>query len=87
MAVADLVRDGGRLASLLGVPVDALGSRITAHMIAAVPAPPVLSNLAAEVAAGRLRVPIQRSYKLDEVPAAMADFANGTLGKLVIVID
>jgi hypothetical protein len=36
--------------------------------------------------AGRLTIPIQRSYRLDEVPNAFADFAAGTLGKLAVTV-
>ncbi len=46
-----------------------------------------LDRLAAEVAAGRLKTPIQRTYRLDETGQAMADFAAGTRGKLAIAID
>jgi NADPH:quinone reductase len=85
--LADLLVDGGRLASLLGIGPEAFEARkITAHSVAALPLPPVLERLAGDVAAGRLRIPIQRSYGLDEVPQAMADFAAGTIGKLVINI-
>ncbi|MBF6592728.1 MAG: NADP-dependent oxidoreductase, partial [Ktedonobacterales bacterium] len=40
----------------------------------------------ANQAEGRTRVTIQRTYPLEEAPAALTDFAAGTLGKLVIVI-
>ncbi len=42
-----------------------------------------LDRLAAEVAADRLRVPIQRTYPLDQAGQAFADF-SGALGKVVI---
>jgi NADPH:quinone reductase-like Zn-dependent oxidoreductase len=44
-----------------------------------------LDRLAAEVAAGRLRVPIQRTYPLDQASQALADF-SGALGKVVIEV-
>ncbi|HLN06809.1 MAG TPA: hypothetical protein VK217_11060 [Acidimicrobiales bacterium] len=46
-----------------------------------------LSRLADDVIAGRLRVPIERTYELAEVPAALGDFAAGSLGKLAVTID
>lgn len=85
VALADLVADGGRYASLLGVGPDALGQRaFTTFPVVARPNRTDLELLAAEVVAGRLALPIQRSYPLDQVPAALADFAAGTLGKLAI---
>ena len=43
-----------------------------------------LERLANDVAAGRLRVPVQRVYALADVPEALADFGGGTLGKLAV---
>jgi NADPH:quinone reductase-like Zn-dependent oxidoreductase len=45
------------------------------------------ARLAEEVAAGRLRVPIRRSYGLDDVPQALADFATPHVGKLAVSVD
>jgi NADPH:quinone reductase-like Zn-dependent oxidoreductase len=45
-----------------------------------------LDQLAADAAAGRLRVPITRTYPLAEVPQALAEFAAGALGKLAVSI-
>ena len=45
-----------------------------------------LDRLAADAAAGRLRVPVTRTYPLAEVPQALADFAAGALGKLAVTI-
>lgn len=45
-------------------------------------------DMADAVAGGRLTLPVQRTYPLGEVPAALSDFAlRGTLGKLAIEID
>jgi hypothetical protein len=38
------------------------------------------------VVAGSLRVPIQRTYRLEELGQAMADFAAGTRGKLAVSV-
>ncbi len=46
-----------------------------------------LARCADNQARERTRVHIQRVYELDEAAAALADFAQGTLGKLVIVVD
>jgi NADPH:quinone reductase-like Zn-dependent oxidoreductase len=41
---------------------------------------------AAEAAAGRLRVPVHGTYRLDDVPLALADFAAPHAGKLAIAV-
>jgi hypothetical protein len=46
----------------------------------------VLDRPADDVAAGRLRVPIRRSCRLDEVPRALADFAAPHVGELAIAV-
>src|SRR6266545_1544519 len=86
--LADLLVDGGRFASLLGVGPDQLADRaITATAVYASPHRALLEHLAAEVAAGRLRIPVQRSYTLSQVPQAFVDFAAGTRGKLAVTVD
>ena len=47
----------------------------------------MLEPLAADVAAGRLLVPIRHTHRLEDVPQAIADFTQGTLGKLGVAID
>jgi len=86
-AVLPLVRAGGRLASTLIMSPDQIPSdTVTVKAIYAVPAAEVLSGLADAVEDGRLTVPIQRKYPLEDVPAALGDFATGALGKLVITV-
>jgi NADPH:quinone reductase-like Zn-dependent oxidoreductase len=86
--LADLVASGGRFATLLGIPPQSFAGRdIIACSVIASPERDLLEGLASEVTAGRIRVPVQRSYSLDDVPQAFADFAAGTLGKLAVVID
>jgi NADPH2:quinone reductase len=86
-ALADLLVPGGRFASTLGVEPNQLAGRdLTATSVVATPDPDMLARLAAEVAAGRLRVPIQRTYRLDEVPRALADFAAPHAGKLGVAV-
>jgi NADPH:quinone reductase-like Zn-dependent oxidoreductase len=88
MAAADLVADGGRFATLLGIGPEAFAGRaFAAYSAVASPLPSVLGNLSDDVVAGRLRIPVQRTYRLDEVPGAFSDFAAGTLGKLAVTVD
>jgi NADPH:quinone reductase-like Zn-dependent oxidoreductase len=82
-----LLAPGGRLASTLITSPDQLGlpeAQVTA--VFADPEVATLDRLAAEVAAGRLRAPIQRTYALDQIGQAMADFGAGTRGKLAVSI-
>ncbi len=53
----------------------------------AAPDAATLDQLAADVASGRLRVPVTRTYQLAEVSQGLADFAAGALGKLAVAID
>ncbi len=86
-ALADLVAPGGRLASLLGIQPDQLGTRdIAVHSVVATREPGPLEAIAAKVASGEIIVPVQRTYRLEEVPQAFADFSAGTLGKLAITV-
>jgi len=85
--LARVVRPGGRLASLLGVTAEQLGVQgISVLPVVASREPGALEDIAAQVAAGRIVVPVQHTYALEEVPQAFADFAAGTLGKLAIRI-
>lgn len=86
--LADLVAPGGRLSSTLGAGSRQLGDRdLTAIAIEAIPDRIVLDHLATEAAADRLRPSIARTYLLDEVPQAFADFnGSGTVGKLAVEI-
>jgi NADPH:quinone reductase-like Zn-dependent oxidoreductase len=86
--LAELLAAGGRLASTLGFGPDALTRPdATATAVMASPDQPTLDRLAAEAAADRLRVPVTRTYRLAEVPAALADFGAGAVGKLAITVD
>jgi NADPH:quinone reductase-like Zn-dependent oxidoreductase len=86
-ALAGLMRDGGRFASLLMLRPDQFGDAIPdARAVIAAPHRALLDTLAADVVAGRLAVPVQRTYTLDEIPKAFADFSGGTLGKLGVAV-
>jgi NADPH:quinone reductase-like Zn-dependent oxidoreductase len=82
--LAALLTEKGRIASTVGFGPD---QHPAAAFIMANPAPGTLDRLAGEVAAGRLTVPVGRTYRLTDVPAAFGDFAGGTLGKLGITVD
>jgi NADPH:quinone reductase-like Zn-dependent oxidoreductase len=87
MLLADLLVPGGRFASLLSVGADQLGDRdITATSVIASPRRELLEDLAGRIVAGRLSVPVQATYRLDDVPQAFVDFAAGTVGKLAVAI-
>src|SRR5215217_1223541 len=86
-ALGELLVEGGRLASTLIMSPDQLPvpnasvSGVFANADTA-----TLDRLAADVVAGRLRVPIQRTYQLDELGQAMADYTAGTRGKLAVSV-
>src|SRR5215216_1809480 len=52
--------------------------------IMANPVTATLAKLADAAAAGIIRVPVTRTYGLEDVPQGLADFAAGTLGKLAV---
>jgi len=86
--MAELVRDGGRIATTLGAAdVEALAARkVRATNIMGSPTAEKLAKLADDVASGALRVDIQGTFPLDEAAEALAAFGAGTLGKLVVVV-
>ncbi|MGW1998057.1 NADP-dependent oxidoreductase [Embleya sp. NPDC001921] len=84
--VAGLLAPGGRLASTLHYAPDAVTRGITSTTIMADPSAATLGRLAAEAASGRLRIPVARTYGLDEVPQAIAEFTRGAVGKFVVHI-
>jgi NADPH:quinone reductase-like Zn-dependent oxidoreductase len=79
------VRAGGKLVStLLRSPEQLPAESATVLPVSASPTPATLARLADNQAQGLTSVKIQRVYPLDGAPGALADFAGGTLGKLVI---
>jgi NADPH:quinone reductase-like Zn-dependent oxidoreductase len=86
--VADLVHDGGRIATTLGAAdIDASAARgVKATNVGGSPTHDKLAMLAEAVEAGTLTVPIQQTFAFDEVEDALAAFTAGTLGKIVLVI-
>jgi NADPH:quinone reductase-like Zn-dependent oxidoreductase len=81
--LAGLLTEKGRLASTRFLGPD---QHPAAVVIRATPTVATLDRLAADVAAGRITVPVSRNYALADVPAALADFAAGTVGKLAVTI-
>jgi NADPH:quinone reductase-like Zn-dependent oxidoreductase len=88
MVLADLLVPNGRLSSTLGVGPDQLENRsVAATSVMANPEVATLERLVADVVAGRLRIPIQQTYSLEDAGQAMAAFGSGTLGKLGITLN
>lgn len=82
-AFADLLKDGGRLASPLGVAGEGPGRT----NVMAAPTTENLQRLASLLDDGTLRVPIQTTYELTQAPEALAALgATHTQGKLAIRI-
>ncbi len=82
-----LLVPGGRLASTLIMSPDQLpvpGAQVVS--IFAIPDAATLDRLAAEVASGRLRTLISRTFALDQVGDAFAAFGTGTRGKLAVSV-
>jgi len=80
-ALADLLAPGGKIASTLGFGAD---QHPAAVFVMANPSAETLQQLAADVAAGRIRVPVTATYSLEQAPQALADYRSGALGKLAI---
>jgi len=88
-AMAQVVADGGRVASPLAQPdPDELAKRnVTTAFVIASPAPDRLTGVAEQVDAGNLRVPIQSVHPLDGTLDAFEEKAQqGTHGKLALAI-
>jgi len=86
---AELVRDGGTAVSVaFGATPRLLASdRITAINYMLGDKAELLSRITAEVAAGRIKVPVQREVALAETPRALAaNRAGGARGKTVIQV-
>lgn len=82
-ALAQLLAADGKIASTLGYGSD---QHPAAVFVMANPSADTLTRLAADVAAGRIRVPVTATYSLDQAPQALTDYRSGALGKLAIQI-
>ena len=80
---ASLLAEGGRLASPLGAAGEGAGR----FNVMAVPSPANLQRLGELLAAGTLRVPIQRTYPLEQAGEALQELpATHTRGKLGVTV-
>ncbi|MDT4922662.1 MAG: hypothetical protein QOG01_375 [Pseudonocardiales bacterium] len=83
--LAALLPPGGRLASTLGATAEQAGrDDVTVTAVHAHYTPEKLAGLLAEVAAGRLAVPVAATYPLEKAADALAAFGGGKLGKIVV---
>jgi NADPH:quinone reductase-like Zn-dependent oxidoreductase len=87
-----VLRPGGMLVTarwpeLKLIAEEAASRRIDARAVQVKPDVAQLSRLADDVTAGRLAIHIARTYRLDELPAALAQLrSGGTQGKIVVKI-
>jgi len=86
-ALLTAVRNGGRFVStLINAPDQLPTEHATVIAIFANPDAATLWRAARHEADGTTRVHIQDTYPLDQAPTALATFAGGTVGKIVITI-
>lgn len=78
---------GAFVSTLIESPAQLPRTEARVVPIYAQPTTATLDRLASNQASGETRVVIQRKYAFGEALAALKDFAKGTAGKLVIVID
>jgi NADPH:quinone reductase-like Zn-dependent oxidoreductase len=84
-AVGTTVRPGGTVASTLGATAENLGrDDVTLAPIMAAATGDKLARLLDAVAAGKLRVNVEAMIPLDRAHEALAAFADGTLGKVLL---
>ncbi|WP_129840816.1 NADP-dependent oxidoreductase [Streptomyces sp. RFCAC02] len=85
--IAALVADGGRYVSTAPhLPRDAAARGLTATAVTADPRGSVLDRLAADTAAGRLRVPVTATYALGEAPDAFRTLNASSFGKTAVAV-
>ena len=83
-----LIRDGGRFVSTLVQSPDQVPTQTASVVpVYANPTREILDELAHAVATGQITVTVQQVFPLQQAPAALAAFGQGTLGKLVITTD
>jgi NADPH:quinone reductase-like Zn-dependent oxidoreductase len=78
-----LLHPNGRLVSTLGFGAD---QHPAAVALMADPDSATLARLATDAAGGRVKLPITRTYPLNEARQALADFPAGTVGKFAISV-
>jgi len=81
--LAGLLTAGGKIGSTMGYDAD---QNPAATFVMANPSADTLGRLAADAAAGRIRVPLAVTYTLDQAPEAFKAFRSGTRGKISLQI-
>ena len=86
-AAITLVRDGGTLAAVAGVPegVNADG-RVTIANILGHEDGPALQAVADAASSGLLSIPIAKTFRLDQVPEAYEALARGHVGGKIVIL-
>jgi NADPH:quinone reductase-like Zn-dependent oxidoreductase len=80
------VKPGGRVGSVVGEPAGAKARGLEVRSMMTHPDPVRLAELAAEVAAGRLVIPIERRLPLGEVAHAHEVAERAGAGKVVFTL-
>lgn len=85
--VVALVRDGGIVASAVGVPDEAKAGRdVRVEVIMAKDDPAMLQAVADAAGRGDLVIPVERVFPLAELAEAHGALAKGPKGKLLIEV-
>lgn len=85
--LGSVLKPGGAFVSTLAQHADQVGApQATFTSVFALPTTQTLGRLADDRGQGRTRVTIERRYDLEDAPEAFADFARGTVGKLVVTV-
>jgi NADPH:quinone reductase-like Zn-dependent oxidoreductase len=80
------VKQGGVFASVLGPPANAkLHPTVRIEPVRCVPDAVTLRTLAEDVAAGRLKIPIDRMVPLEDAGKAQAAAEKGSIGKIILL--
>jgi len=80
------VKSGGAIVSTRGASVAEVGREdVTIVPIVAAATADKLATLLGHVAVGQLRVNLETAIPLERAPEAFAAFADGTLGKILII--
>ena len=80
------VKQGGVFASVLGAPANAkMNPTVTIEAVQAVPDATMLRTLAEDVAAGKLKIPIDRMVPLADAGEAQAAAEKGGIGKVLLL--
>jgi NADPH:quinone reductase-like Zn-dependent oxidoreductase len=83
--LGSVLRAGGRLSSVIGATAEQVGrDDVTVVAVQGRYSPEKLAGLLAMVADGRLTVPISATFPLDSATDALAAFASGKQGKIVV---